>query len=289
MVENLIAIVGDVDVKNAINSLSLNKPKKLPVIMPASTECGNEKDNDYFFRTCFSDDFQGSACAIFCKNELKAKTASILIEDKSGYSKNLATAFQKTFEAKGGIVTTVHKFKTGNKDFRSQLNIIKTNNSDVIFIPVNYDDAVVIAKQVKELNIKAPLIGGSEWQSKFTPDIDNRTLNGSYFSTHFSMLENRPSVDQFAKAFRAKYNKGPDAFAALGYDSMWLLAEAIKKAGVTDGGAISKALAQTADYPGVTGRITINGQKTTIKPTIIVKVKRGSLVPVVSISPEQIK
>jgi branched-chain amino acid transport system substrate-binding protein len=287
--EDIVAVVGDTINKNALNTVSLAQTNKAPIIVPSTTGSSVGKSNDRFFRMCFSDDFQGSACAVFCIQSLKAKSAAILTEAKNNYSKTMASSFQKTFESKGGIVVTAHAFSSGSKDFRSQLKTIKSNGPDVIFTPVNDTDAIIIASQARELGINVPLIGGSQWQSQSELISNEKSLNGSYFSTHFSVFENRPSVDQFAKSFRAKYKKDPDAFAALGYDSMWILSEAIKKAGVTDGEAVSKALAQTTDYPGVTGRITINGQKITSKPAIIVKVKNGKLVPVVSINPEIIK
>src|SRR5262249_31158750 len=158
----------------------------------------------------------------------------------------------------GGTVTEV-SFNSKDSDFRSQLTQLK--GLDAIFIPGYYDHVGTIAKQARELGINCPLLGGDGWDS---PDLvkgaggPGKALEGCYFSNHYSKDDTSPRVQTFVKAYQEKYKKTPSGLAALGYDAMMVIAEAIKTANSTERAKLRDALAQTKNFPGVTGDITID-------------------------------
>ena len=122
-------------------------------------------------------------------------------------------------------------------------------------------------------------MGGDGWDSDKLFQIGGDSVNGCYFSNHYSPDEDRPEVKAFVDAYKQKYNgKVPDAMAILGYDAMNLLAASIQKAGSTKGRAIRDALASTKDFPGASGSITIDANRNAQKPIVILKVEGGKTV-----------
>lgn len=280
-----IAIIGEIDSTAA----SIAASSKIPMITPVASNPKITQSSDYVFRVPFTDDFQGAVCATFARDHLKAGRAAIFRDATSDYSKRLADAFRKTFETNGGIVVADSTYNQKDTDFKSQLTIIKSKKPDIIFIPGYHQSVSKIAVQARNLGINVTLLGGDGWDSPSLIASAGRALDNCYFSNHFTSLDDKPTVEQFLKSFRAKYHKDPNSFSALGYDGAWILAEAIKKAGSTDGDAVRKAISETKDYPGVTGRITIDANRNASKPAVIIKIKGDKFVPVTTITPEQAK
>src|SRR5207248_2443442 len=188
--------------------------EKVPMITPASTNENVTKVGDYIFRICFIDPFQGSVMAKFAANTLHAKKAGLLTDVGSDYSKGLADAFRKAFGQLGGTIVSEANYAKGDSDFNAQLSKIKAGNPDVIFIPGYYTEVGTIARQAREQGIKAPLIGGDGWDSPKLFESAGESLEGCYFSNHYSVDNQDPRVQNFIKAYKAKFNnKVPDAMA----------------------------------------------------------------------------
>lgn len=287
--DGVVAVLGEVASTNTMTAAPVAQTNKIPMITPSSTNPKVTAAGDYIFRVCFTDDFQGAVAAVFAHNYLKAKRAAIFRDVRSDYSKGLADAFRRTFEKKGGTIVIDSTYSQGDPEFKSQLTSIKSANPDVILVPGYYTDISLIAAQARQLGIKAPLLGGDGWDSPSLVPSAGGALEGCYFSNHFTSLQKAPAVQQFVKAFRNKNKTDPNALAALGYDAMWILAEAIKNAGSTDGAKVRDAIAKTKDYPGVTGRITIDANRNASKPAVVVQIKGTQFVPVATITPEQVR
>ncbi len=287
--DGVSAILGEVTSSNTIIAAPVAQMSKIPLISPAATSPEVTKIGDYVFRVCFTDDFQGAACAAFASNTLEAKKAGVLMDSNSEYSKGLAKSFSKAFQSGGGKVVVSQSYSAGDTDFEPQLASIKEAKPDILFLPGCPKEVSIIAVQARRVGIRAPLLGGDGWDSPLLVSEAGRSLEGCYFSNHFSSLGDEPAVRQFVAAFRDKYNKDPNAIAALGYDATWILAEAIKRAGSTDGDAIRRAMRETRDYPGVTGQITIDGRRNARKPAVILQVKGGQFVPIATITPDNLR
>ncbi|MBC7328440.1 ABC transporter substrate-binding protein [bacterium] len=278
-------IIGEVISSITLAVAPLCQRYKVPLITPSATNADVTRTGDYIFRTCFIDDFQGSALARFAIESLKAKRAGILKDVKSDYSIGLASAFAKTFKEMGGEVVNEQAYAAGDTDFRTQLTSIKASNPDIIFIPGYYNEVGLIIRQARELSIKANLLGGDGWDSPRVLEIAGASAEGTYYGTHFSPLEKSPQVQEFVSVFKQKYNEEPDALAALGYDTLKLVCSAIKRAGTTEGQKVRDELAQTKNFAGVTGEITIDENRNARKPLVILKIEKGKPTYFISIKP----
>jgi branched-chain amino acid transport system substrate-binding protein len=260
---------------------------KIPLISPSSTDPAVTQIGDYIFRTCFIDAFQGEVMARFAANTLKAKKAAILIDFNSSYSRGLSDFFELGFTRLGGQVVTKQSYTAGDRDYRGQLNTIRAAAPDVIFIPGYYADVALMVKQTRELGLTQPLLGGDGWDAPELWDLAHDSLNGSYISSHYSAEDQSPLVQKFVKDYKQRYgNLLPDAHAALGYDAMRVVIDAIARAGVTDGPQLREALAQTKNFPGVTGVITINAERNAVKPAVVLKLQDGRYIYQETIQPE---
>ena len=167
-------------------------------------------------------------------------------------------------------------YNGGDKDFKAQLTAIKAANPDGIFVPGYYTDAALICVQAKQLGLNVPLFGGDGWESEKLVEIGKEAVEGQYFSTHFHPDVGSELGRKFVDNYRKRWNgKTPDALAACGYDSALVLADAIKRAGGTEGQKLRDALATTKGFQGATGVITMNENRDATKSAVILQVKDG--------------
>jgi len=284
--DGVIAILGEVASSRSMEAAPICQQNNVPMISPSSTNVKLTEMGDYIFRVCFTDEFQGKLLATFARKTLKASKVAVLTDTKSDYSVGLSRDFTTPFVAGGGKVVAEQTYNGGDKDFKGQLTAIKAVNPDAVLITGYYTDVALMVKQARQLGIQVPIFGGDGWESSKLIDIGGADVEGTYFSTHFSPEEKIPAIEEFVKKFEAKYKQTPDAMAALGYDSAMVLIEAIKRAGTTDGPKLRDAIAATKDYPGITGKITINAQRNATKPAVILTVKDGKFKFVELVNPE---
>jgi len=284
--DNVVAVLGEVASSRSLEAAPICQASQIPMISPSSTNPKVTETGDYIFRVCFIDPFQGTVMANFSYNTLKARKVAIFTDVKSDYSKGLAKYFKESFLKLGGEITAELDFNGGDKDFKAQLTAIKASNPDVVFVPGYYTDVALICIQAKQLGINVPLCGGDGWEGEDLVKIGQDAVEGDYFSTHYSPEATTPKSQQFVADYQKRFNgKTPDAMAALGYDSAMVLADAIKRAGVTDGPKIRDALAATKNFDGVTGVTTINEQRDATKPAVILQVKDGKFKYLETVNP----
>jgi branched-chain amino acid transport system substrate-binding protein len=273
--DGVVALLGEVASGRSLEAAPVCQENHIPQISPSSTNPKVTQIGDYIFRVCFTDPMQGSVLARFAEKTLHVKRAAVLTDAANTYSVGLATYFKEAFVADGGTIVDEQKYSGGDKDFNAQLTTIKAANPEAVFIPGYYQDVGLIALQARQLGINVPLFGGDGWESQSLISIGGAAVDGNYFSTHFSPEESDPAVQDFVAKFKERYGVMPDAMAALGYDSAMLLADAFKRAGTTDGPKVRDALAATRDFPGITGRITMDEHRDAKKPLVILQVKDG--------------
>jgi branched-chain amino acid transport system substrate-binding protein len=284
--DKVVALIGEVASGRSNEAAPHAQKAHVPMIAPAATNPSVTQNGDYIFRVCFIDPFQGTVLAKFAKDDLHAKKVAILLSVSNAYSVGLAKFFKETFTANGGTVVAEKSFSEGDKDFKAQLTAIRSLGVDAIFVPSYYTEAALIARQARELGLNVPLFGGDGWVADELLQIGGEALNGCYYSTHFSPENQDPVVQTFVKKFRAKWdNLTPDAFAALGYDAAYVLADAIKRAGSTEGPKLRDALAATKNFAGVTGLTTIDANRDASKPASIIAIKGGKLVFLKTVAP----
>jgi len=284
--DGAVAILGEVASSRSLEAAPVCQSNSIPMISPSSTNPKVTETGAFIFRVCFIDPFQGTVMANFATNTLKAKKVAIFTDVKSDYSKGLAKFFKEGFAKSGGQVVSELDFNGGDKDFKGQLTTIKGAAPDAVFVPGYYTDAALICIQAKEIGLNVPLFGGDGWESDKLIEIGKDAVEGNYFSTHYHPEVGSPKSKAFVDAYKKRFNgKLPDAMAALGYDSAMILADAIKRAGATDGAKIRDALAATKDFDAVTGKITINDKRDAVKSAVIIQVKGGKFAFVETVNP----
>ena len=262
---------------------------KVPIIAPCATSpeatVENGKVKPYVFRSCFIDPQQGEVMATFAAKELKAKTAVIYVDNSSDYSKSLAKVFREKFEAAGGKVVMEEAFLQKDQDFKATLTKLKTANADVMFVPAYYEEVGKIVKQAREMGINSAILGTDGWDDTKVVDIAGAdALNNTFFSTHYS--EKDAEVQGFIEAYKKKYNRAPNVFAALGYDAGKMLVDALKRAGSGDTEKIREALEATKDLKVGTGTISMDKNHNPIKTAVILEMKNGEKELKAKIAPE---
>jgi branched-chain amino acid transport system substrate-binding protein len=288
--DKVIAIVAGGTSGNSRAAAPKAQSSHVPLISPSSTDPAVTMIGDYIFRACFVDEFQGEVMASFAINSLKAQKAAILFDFNSSYGRGLTDFFQISFRRLGGQIVNEQSYTQGDSDFKGQLVSIRVSEPDVIYIPGYYGDVTVIAKQARQLGLTQPLLGGDGWDAPELWQLGGDALNGAYISTHYSVDDPSPAIQSFVQEYKQRYgNLLPDAHAALAYDAARLLFDAIRRAGSTDGAQLRDALAQTKDFRGVTGSISMDAHRNAVKPAVVLKLLDVRFIYQETIQPNAVK
>jgi branched-chain amino acid transport system substrate-binding protein len=283
--DQVIAVLGEVASSRTMAAAPVAQQNRIPMISPSSTNPKVTEIGDYIFRVCFIDPFQGLVMAKFAINTLKLKNVAILRDIKNDYSVGLADVFVDNFKKLGGNIVADESYSEGDTDFSAQLTSIKSKKPQAIFLPGYYTEVGLVARQAKKLGLNVPLMGGDGWDSPKLIEIGGADLNGSYYSNHYSVDDPSPAIQKFVGDYKTRYGAVPDALAGLGYDSAQVLFDAIRRANSTEGSKVRDAIAATMDYPGVTGKITIDKDRNAVKPAVVLEIKDGKLRYVETINP----
>ncbi len=278
--DKVIAILGPATSGSFKAEIPVANKNKVPVASGSATAddvtVTSAGVQEYAFRVCFSDSFQGTVMASFALNNLSAKSAVIIMDSSSDYGKGLAKNFKDTFVAAGGTIVAEEAFVAKDTDFNAILTKIKGQAFDVIYIPGYYNEAGLIIKQARAQGINAPILGADGFDSPTLLELAGASaLNDVYFTNHYSSLDKDPAVVKFIADFKAKYNKEPDAFNALGYDLAKFMIDAIGRAESYSGEAVKNALETTKGFVGVTGTLSVDEIHNPVKSIVVIGLKDG--------------
>ncbi|MDX9916819.1 MAG: ABC transporter substrate-binding protein [Gudongella sp.] len=287
--DKVVAIIGSYGSSLAMAAGDIVKTAQVPAVGCSPTNPLVTLDNDYYFRVCFIDPFQGTVMANYAFKDLGAKTAAIIQDVQQDYSVGLSKYFVDAFVALTGdpdsIVATV-SYNTGDQDFTAQLTSVKGLNPDVIFAPGNYGESALLIKQARDLEMKTPMLGGDTWEAPEFLSIGGDAVEGAVFSTHFTSEAPVTDVSTvFLADYEAKFGKQANAFAALGYDAYMVIIDAIERAGAADSASIQKELAKTTGFVGATGNITLDENGDAVKSAVINKVDGGKFIYLTTVEP----
>jgi branched-chain amino acid transport system substrate-binding protein len=283
--DRVVLILGDVASSNSLAMAEKAQAAGVPMITPSSTNTTVTEKGDYIFRVCFIDPFQGYVMAKFAREDLKLNKVAVLQDNKSAYSIDLSNVFTRKFTEMGGKVATTESYSQGDTDYRAQLTSIRKTQPDGIYVPGYYSEVGIIARQAREVGLKVPLMGGDGWDSEKLFELGGSAIQGSYFSNHYSPDNPDPRVQKFIADYKAAYGGVPDALAALGYDAARVAIESLKRARDLSGPAVRDAIAQTKDFPGVAGTITLDDKRNAVKSAVVLKVGDGKTQYVTTVNP----
>lgn len=279
---NVLAIIGPNQSKQAIPSGEVANTLKTPLVSPWSTNPKTTMNRTFVFRACFLDDFQGTVAAKLASEELKAKKAAVLFDIANDYSKGIAEFFKKTFEGINGpgSVVSFETFTTKDVDFNAQLTKIMKANPDVLFCPQFYSEVPLIIKQAKAMGWTKPILGSDSWGGGDLMGLCGDDCKGAYFSTHYAAAGAKGATKEFIDKYLAAFKKVPDDVAALTWDTIGLVLAAIKNAGKLTGDAkadrlaIQEQISKMKDFPGITGTMTFKGSGDPIKCAVVVQINK---------------
>ena len=277
--DKVAAVIGDITSKPTVAVAEIAAQDNMPMITPTGTQVDITEAGPNVFRVCFTNPYQGTVLATLAKERFGAQTAGILVNNSSDYSDGIAKAFTEQAEKLGINITVKEGYADGDRDFRAQLTKIATVNPDVLLIPEYYEQASLIAAQAREMGVKSIFVGSDGWDgiSKTLDETAYKVIENSYFTNHFSMQDESPKIQNFIKAYKDTYKEDPSAFSALGYDAIYMMKEAIEKAGSTEKQAIVDAL-KDIEYDGITGYLTFDENNNPVKAVTILKIQNGEYV-----------
>ncbi len=272
-VDKVSVMIGAPTSSLALASAPIVQEAKIPFITPTATNARVTQVGNFITRACFTDDFQGVVMAKFAINTLKKTKGLTLIENTSDYSKGLAKAFSDEFTKMGGKMVNTEELTYAAKDtdFQSLLRKVKRANPDFVFIPGYYVEVGLIIKQARALGINVPFLGGDGWDSPKLFEIAGDAVKGSFISNHFAPDDKSPVVQNFVKEYEKTYGTKPGSFAALGYDSLGIVADAMKRAKSLKPTDIRDALVATKNYQGITGTITFDENRNPKKSAVVLE------------------
>ncbi len=280
--DDVITVIGPATSGSFKATIPVANQNHVPVVSGSATAedvtVSNGQVQEYAFRTCFSDSFQGTAMANFAAKDLGAKTAVIIKDTSSDYAKGLAENFASTFKADGGTIVGEEGYVAGDTDFNAILTSIRSKDFDVIYLPGYYNEVGLIIKQARALGITAPILGGDGYESPTLLQLAGASaLNDVYYTNHYSPLDTENvKVTEFIENFKKKYNSEPSAFSALGYDTAYFVADAISRSGAElTGDAVKDAMASTTDFQGVTGNFGIDANHDPEKAALVIGLTDG--------------
>jgi len=278
--DNVLAIIGPQSSRQAVPAGAVANENETPMITPWSTNPEATRDRPWVFRAAFLDDFQAPVAANFATKQFNAKKAAVLFEISNDYSKGLADSFRATWEKQHGkgSVTAFESHGPKDQDFSAQLTKIIAAKPDFIFLPENYSFVALIVSQARDLGYKGPFMGSDAWGSAELMKLCKDACKGLFFSTHYAAAGAQGATKEFIDKYNKKYGYVPDDVAALTWDAVALVTEAVQKVGKLDGNtrkmrkAIRDNLAAIKEFKGITGNMRFDEQGDPIKCAVIVEI-----------------
>lgn len=289
-IEGLTAGIGHSDTTFALASAPLFQSAGIPFVTSGATSpdlptmVGNE-----MFLTPFGDDVQAHAMAEYAYNELGLRNVAVWTDNAMDYTTGLSKYFKERFTELGGTIALEDVYMTSDQDFSALVaRLQSTEGVDALFASSGPDTAGIIVKQVREAGLDLPIMAGDGFDTDLVVSVPGDALaNNVYFTTHAYVGLETGAANTFRSAYEKEYGNPPEnAFAALGYDAMGLVADAIKRAGSADPADVTKALAETSGYEAVTGAITFKGDsRVPSKPVAIMNVEDGKMSFLTTVTP----
>ena len=246
----------------------------VPLISPSATQDGLTKGQDFLFIATFQDSFQGKIISNYVSNKLNAKKVVLYTDNSSDYAKGIAKSFRDSFT---GEIVADETFVSGDTDFQAALTKIKDKDFDAIVLPGYYTEAGKIVNQARGMGIDKPIIGGDGFNgAEFVQQATAERASNIYFISGFSTtVDVSDKAKAFLEAYRAKYNEDPSTFAALAYDSVYLVANAAK--GAKTSVDLKNNLAKTQNFEGVTGQTSFDADHNTVKTAFMMTMNNGKV------------
>ena len=288
--DKVVSLIGTYGSSLAMAGAEVAEKAAVPGVGTSCTNPLVTQGKKYYFRACFIDPYQGAAAATYAYETLGLRKAAVLMDMTSDYAVGLSSFFTRDFKKLGGEIVATLKYSTGDQDFTAQLTELIAKKPDVVFMPAYFAEGAIIMKQARELGAKFRLMGGDAMDNPDTLKLGGKAAEGFMHTTvpyDPAMPNMSPVAKRFTEAWKAAYpDKETNVNGALGYNTYFLILDAIKRANSADPKAIAKALAETKDLPTALGLLTINQTHDAEMPVGIIEYKDGKRVYVGEVTPK---
>ena len=284
---NVLAVAGPTISATTAAVAPLADQSKLVTIAPAATSDSIETGN-YLFRTCFKDSYQGEVAARFAAENLKVKKVAVLYGTGDPYSPGVGEAFAKAAEKLGlEVVDKESSSSADDTEYSAQLQKIQASGAELLYAPYYYSVAgPYIIPQARSVGFEGYVMGPDGYDGlKLTGDKSQ--YNKTYYTTHYSADDNtNTKVQDFIKSYKSKNNAEPNTFAALGYDTIYMIKQAIEKAGKNATREDVRNAVASMTFDGVTGKFTMDKSGSPTKSVIVLEMKDGKPVYNTTVQPK---
>ena len=284
---NVLAVAGPTISATTAAVAPLADQSKLVTIAPAATSDSIETGN-YLFRTCFKDSYQGEVAARFAAENLKVKKVAVLYGTGDPYSSGVGEAFAKAAEKLGlEVVDKESSSSADDTEYSAQLQKIQASGAELLYAPYYYSVAgPYIIPQARSVGFEGYVMGPDGYDGlKLTGDKSQ--YNKTYYTTHYSADDNtNTKVQDFIKSYKSKNNAEPNTFAALGYDTIYMIKQAIEKAGKNATREDVRNAVASMTFDGVTGKFTMDKSGSPTKSVIVLEMKDGKPVYNTTVQPK---
>ena len=282
-VDNCVVIAGLSDSNYALAAGNICQSNGVPFITSGATlPTLPDQVGDMMFLAPFGDNIQAYACADYALQDLGLTKCYLLTDQSMEFTKTLAQYFVERYTENGGEIVLEDNYMNKDPDFSAQIDrfLADPKGAEIIFISGVPDDAGVVVKQFRDKGVTLPIISGDGFDTPLLLEVAGEQANDTYIATHASLANPSEKMQNFVAAYTEEYGTAPEnAFAGLGYDTMYLIADALSRAESLEGADIRDAIASTAGLEGVTGTVTYeNGSHVPTKSVTINKVENGEFV-----------
>ena len=288
--DNVTAIIGTYASSLSLAGGEVAERAKVPVLATSSTNPLVTQGKKYYFRACFIDPYQGAAAATYAYENLGLRKAAVLMDMTNDYAVGLSSFFTRSFKKLGGEVVANLKYSSGDQDFTAQLTELIAKKPEIVFMPAYFAEGAIIMKQARELGATFRLMGADAMDNPDTVKLAGKAAEG-FLHTTFPYDAKMPNMSAEAKKFTEAWNKAypekeTNVNGALGYNCLFLIVDAIKRANSAEPAAITKALAATKNLVTPLGTLTINASHDAEMPVGIIEYKDGKRVYLTEVTPK---
>lgn len=261
--ESVSALIGSWSSTLSLSAGPIINELKVPAVAPTSTNQDLTLGNDFYFRACFSDAYQGSTLANYAYYELGIRTVGLVTEQGNDYSNGLGRFFADRFvelnDSELNVIVYRTEYNPSQTFSKEEFEQIIIANPQAIFIPGGYREAAQWIKEARDYGYDGIVIGGDTLDNDVFMTYGGKSVEGAIFSSFYSSeiaLTQESTV--FLENYRNRYGKEPTAIAALGYDAYLMIKDAIQRSASSEPEEIRNALKEVSNLPGAAGLITMN-------------------------------
>ncbi|NJD62523.1 MAG: branched-chain amino acid ABC transporter substrate-binding protein [Deltaproteobacteria bacterium] len=247
----------------------------VPIMGTSTTAAGITQIGKYVFRNSLPESLAIPASVRMAVKKYNIRKVALLYGNDDVFTKSGFDTMKKMAEDLKLSILTIETFQKGQSDYKAQLTKIKGLNPDAVFCSALYEEGAVILSQARKMGIKVPFVGGNGFNSPKVIEIAKDAAEGLVVATPWFADKNDPKVKAFVARYRKAYGKTPDQFAAQAYDALYIMAEALRKAGTSDRAKLRDALAGIRNFDGVLGRFSFDAERDVVMEPVVLIIKNG--------------